>query len=256
MVETRIHQAQRKINMDEVENNVMEEVVPQETSHEDSQPQQKVVSPVDDTQERNWKALREKARRADELEQRLRLQEEMMAKIMHSSPKQIIEEPEEPDEDFIPKGKVKRVARKEVEPIEQRLKQAEEQIARQNHSLMMADLKRKYADFDEVVNTDSLALLEENDPELASAIIASNDPLKIAVQSYKYIKAMNINSKVPDSRRVKEVEKKLEQNAKTVQTPQAYDKRPMAQAYKITEEEKKSLYKEMMEYAGQVGFSY
>jgi hypothetical protein len=242
--------------MDEVENSVGQEVAPQETSHDEAQPQAKVAL-VEDQQERNWRALREKARRADELEQRLKMQEEMMSKLMTSQPQQrIVEEPEEPDEEFIPKGKVKRVAKKEVEPLERRLQQAEEQLARQKNALMMADLKSKYRDFDEIVNIDSLALFEEKEPELAAAILASKDPYNIAVQSYKYIKAMNLPSKVPESKRAKEVEKKLEQNAKTVQTPQAYDKRPMAQAYKITEQEKKALYEEMMQYAGQAGFSY
>ena len=60
---------------------------------------------------------------------------------------------------------------------------------------------------------------------------------------------MNLGDKVPSARRAKEVEKKLEQNAKTVQTPQAYDKRPMAQAFQMSKAEMANIYKEMMGYA-------
>jgi hypothetical protein len=60
---------------------------------------------------------------------------------------------------------------------------------------------------------------------------------------------MNLQAKVPDSRRSKEIDQKLEKNAKTVQSPLANDKRPMAQAFKLTEAEKSQLQDEMMRYA-------
>jgi len=88
------------------------------------------------------------------------------------------------------------------------------------------------------------------------AIAESKDPYKIALQSYKYIKATGLAHKVPASRRAKEVDKKIEQNAKTIQTPQAFDKRPMAQAFKQTEAEKSQTYNEMMHYANQAGGGY
>lgn len=73
----------------------------------------------------------------------------------------------------------------------------------------------------------------------------------MAIASYKYIKALNLVDKIPNSRRVKEVEKKLDRNGKTIQSPLAFDKRPMAQAFKSTQEDKNRLYEEMMGYASQ-----
>jgi hypothetical protein len=73
----------------------------------------------------------------------------------------------------------------------------------------------------------------------------------MAITSYKYIKALNLVDKVPNARRVREVEKKLDRNGKTIQSPMAFDKRPMAQAFKSTEADKNRLYEEMMGYASQ-----
>ena len=62
-----------------------------------------------------------------------------------------------------------------------------------------------------------------------------------------------------EKRHAKEVEKKIEKNEKTVQSPQAYNKRPMAQAFSMTnmsDGEKTKLYEEMMGYASQAGHGY
>ena len=45
-------------------------------------------------------------------------------------------------------------------------------------------------------------------------------------------------------------------NAKTVQTPQAYDKRPLAAAFQMTDAMKKELFREMNQYASMASFSY
>lgn len=212
---------------------------------------------ADDTQEKNFRALRESKK---ELERKLKTMEEYNERLMKmvnvpSLPVAQVEA-EDPDEDFIPKGKVKKVARKEVEPLEKKVQELEAQLNHQKQIAFFDNLKRRYSDFDDVVNTETIAILEEKDPELAQTIADLKDPYKIGVQTYKYIKAMNLSSKVDESRRNKEVDEKLAKNAKTMQTPQAFDKRPMAQAFKLTEEEKSSLYKEMMGYASQAGYGY
>ena len=71
----------------------------------------------------------------------------------------------------------------------------------------------------------------------------------MGLHSYKYIKALGLLDKVPDARHKKEVVQKLERNAKSVQSPTAYDKRPMAQAFVSTQADNKRLYEEMMGYA-------
>ena len=123
----------------------------------------------------------------------------------------------------------------------------------QEKSQFLDKLKREFSDFEEVVTPETLAILEETNPRLANLIAKSKDPYEIGLQSYEYIKALNLSDKAPQKRRAKEVEKKIEENAKTVQTPQAYDKRPLAQAFMLTDAMKSDLYKEMMQYASLAG---
>ncbi len=73
-------------------------------------------------------------------------------------------------------------------------------------------MRRQYPDFSDVVNPDTLALFEEQEPELAATIADSKDPYKMGIQSYKYIKALGLVSKAPEARHAKEVDKKLEKN--------------------------------------------
>jgi hypothetical protein len=84
---------------------------------------------------------------------------------------------------------------------------------------------------------------------LAATIADLKDPYKIGVQSYKYIKAMKISDSAKDVRREKELDKAIEKSEKAVTSPMAYDKRPIAQAFKLTDAMKKDLYREMHGYA-------
>lgn len=241
--------------MDEVLNSENPEVAPQVTENHD-QVAAKVETPVEDKQERNWREMR---RRQQELERDLAMQKEMNEKLMQMSlanqpaPKQEIDELDQlSDDEFLPKGKVKKLMQKERDSIKREALEEFERIQKQKEqSRFLDNLKSRFSDFDEVVNPETMALLEEKDPELAQTIVELKDPYKIGVQTYKYIKAMNLKEKLPEAKRAKEVEKKLEQNAKTVQSPQAYDKRPMAQAFKMTDSDYKDLYREMMGYAKQ-----
>ena len=246
--------------MDEYqEDSVSQEVATPEVQNHEVQAEAQV--PVDDKQEKNWREMR---RKQQQLENELRLQKDMNDKLMQMQlanqtlPKQEVDELDSlSDDEFLPKGKVKKLMQKERDSIKREaLEEFEKSQKQKEQSRFLENLKSRFSDFDDVVNPDTMALLEEKDPELAQTIVELKDPYKIGVQTYKYIKAMNLSAKVPDSRRSKEVDKKLEQNAKTVQTPQAYDKRPMAQAFKMTESDYKDLYKEMMGYASQASFSY
>lgn len=243
--------------MDELENSVISEVATPETQPESIQPVQKTQEET--IQQKNFKQLRE---RQQQLERDLEVQRQLNEKLMqmNQSPKSVeVDEFDSiSDDDFIPKGKVKNLVKKEAYKIAQEIAQQETQrmIKAQEQSQFMDRLRRQYSDFDDIVNPETLSLLEQQDPELASTIASTKDPYKIGIQSYKYIKALKLAEKAPEARRLKEADKKLEQNAKTVQTPQAYDKRPMAQAFKMTESEKNQIYNEMMGYASQAGFSY
>lgn len=239
--------------MDEVENSVNNEVATQETESQvsDQQTQQESAN-YESKQARNFAAMRQKQ---DALERELRLQREMNERLLQMT--QVQQKPQEPDElealsddEFIPKGKVKKLVQKEKESIKQEVINEFKAMQKQQVDSQFLDrLKRQFSDFEDVVNPETLNLLEKQDPELAETIVELKDPYKIGIQSYKYIKALGISEKAPAARRAKEVEKKLEKNEKTIQTPQAYEKRPLAQAFQMTEAEKKNLYKEMMGYA-------
>jgi hypothetical protein len=249
--------------MDEVqENNEVAQVVPvQQTENHEANIQQEQVKADEDRQERNWRAVRE---RQKELERELKMQREMNEKLLMLAsqaapkPQEVDEFDQIGDDEYISKGKVNSLVQKKASKIAEDIaqKKVEEALQKRDQLNFIDNLKRKYQDFNDVVNADTIALLEQHDPELAETIADLKDPYKMGVQSYKYIKALGLSEKVPEARRAKEVEKKLEKNAKTVQSPQAFEKRPMAQAFKMTDAEKTELYKEMMGYASQAGFSY
>jgi hypothetical protein len=158
------------------------------------------------------------------------------------------------DEEFIPLGKMKILAEKNSQKV---LKNAEELVRQevakalkqQEQSQFMDRLNRQYSDFSEVVNPETLSILEEKEPELALMIADMKDPYKIGVQSYKYIKAMGLSKTATENRREKEIDKAIEKSEKAIPSPMAYDKRPIAQAFKLTDAMKKDLYREMHGYA-------
>lgn len=242
--------------MDEVENNDVAQVVPVE-----EQVQKGVEKePEEIPQDKNWRELN---RAKKELERKTKMQEEFIEKLMQNQQqfqaapvKQEVDELDAiADDDHLLKGQSKKLVRKEVEPLQKRIDDLEAKLQKKTQFDRYESLKRKYSDFDEVVNSETMALLEEQEPELAQTIVDLKDPYKIGMQTYKYIKALNLSEKVPQARRSKEIDKKLENNKKTVESPQAFDKRPMAQAFKMTDAEKTKLYEEMMYYASQAGSS-
>lgn len=219
-----------------------------EENTQDSQPQAR-----EDANERNWRAMRQ---RHKEMEYELKQKNEMLERLlqMQQQPQhapQPIAEPEDPDDEFIPAGKVRGIAKKHVQPLEQKIQQLEAKIAQSEQEKRINHLRSRYPDFDDVVNVETLEIFEKTEPELANSIAQKKDPYEIGLQSYKYIKALNLAEQVPSARRKKEVDKKIAQNSKSVQSPMAYDKRPMAQAYKATQADSKRLYEEMMHYASQ-----
>lgn len=222
------------------------------TQDQQSIPDQQIQQPAQESyQERNWRAMREKER---QLEKDNRDKDELIRELIRKNQAPVVpEEPELPDDEYLNKGHVKRLAKKAVEPLEKELEELRNQLATQKQQNLFDSLRKKFSDFDEVVNPETLALFDEREPELAAQIVASKDPYAIGVQSYKFIKASGLLDSVPSRRRQKEADKMLEKNAKTMQSPQAYDKRPMAQAFRLTEEDKSKLYEEMMGFASMAG---
>jgi len=245
---------------EEIENSAEQEAAPLETEVNESieatqeAPAEEAVKKADDAQERNWAAMRQ---RQKEMEWQLKQKDEMLANFLQMQkgqapqPARGPEEAEIPDDDYPSAGGVKGIARKAVQPLEQKIQALEAKIAQQEQQKLVQSLRVQYPDFDDVVNVETLEILEKKEPELAQTIAELKDHYKMGIQSYKYIKALGLHTSLPESRRVKEVEKKLEKNAKSVASPMAYDKRPMAQAFKSTAADKKRLYEEMMSYASQ-----
>ena len=220
-------------------------------------------------QEKNFRALRKKSEQNDrenqELKQRLRTQEEFMKQLMQQQNAPRTQDiPEEADEfagmdptEYTNFGQTAKFVDKRLSKLEREIesraeKKYIEMEQKRESSRFRERLRGKYADFDDVVNSETIAILEEQEPELATTIADLKDPYKMGLQTYNLIKAMNLSSHVQDKKRSKEVTRKLEKNEKTVASPQAHSKRPMAQAYSIgtmDKQEKERVYNEMMGFA-------
>lgn len=248
--------------MDEVhENSEVAQVAPaQETENHVEQVQEQTKTAEESRQERNWTAFRQ---RQKELERELQSQRELNEKLMTLAT-QAAQKPEVDefdsigDDEYISKGKVTSLVHKKASKIAEEIAQrkVDEALRQREQAQFLDNLKRKYSDFDDVVNPDTIALLEQQEPELAQTIADLKDPYKMGIQSYKFIKSLGLAEKAPEARRAKEIDKKLAENKKTVPSPQAFDKRPMAAAFKLTDAEKTELYKEMMGFAAQAGSGY
>jgi hypothetical protein len=241
------------MNEAETENNVEVPVVPVLNAENNQESPRENETPVENKQNRHFKELR---RQKDELERKLKMQDEVLERLLKAQ--QAIPQVQEVDEfdqiddnEALQKGQTKRMIRKEAEKIAKEIVQHEVgQVKQQFENANFKNrLKAQFSDFDEIVNHDTLALLEEQEPELAVTISEMRDPYKMLFQSYKFIKKLGIDKEIPNSRHSKEVEKKLEKASKSVQSPQVYDKRPMAQAFRMTENMRKELADEMNYFA-------
>ena len=242
----------------ESQNSEIQEVATQVEGrgHETNESHQAAQEPVTN---QHLKAMRLKnAELERELKQLREAQMQMMQAQLAAQQPQRQAEPDEfdqiGDEEFIPLGKVKKLAEKSSQKVlkstEDLVERAvEKRLKKMQDDQFMDRLNRQYADFSEVVNPETLSILEEKEPELASTIADLKDPYKIGVQSYKYIKAMGLSKAAAESRREKEIDKAIAKQEKAVTSPMAYDKRPIAQAFQLTDAMKKELYREMHGYA-------
>lgn len=254
MVEGRLTAAKERI-MEEETQDSREEVATQgesddSTHTQEAQNLEKESQQREEQKERDWRAMRQ---RQKEMELSIKQKDEIIEKFLQvqkaPDPVPVVEEVQ--DEDYVPAGKVKGIAKREMQPLEKKIADLDAKLKQHEQEKLINNFKRKFPDFDDVVNIETLELLEKKEPELAATIAQLKDPYTMGLQSYKYIKAFGIAEELPNAKRVKEVDKKLEKNSKAVQTPQAYDKRPMAQAFKSTAADQKRLYEEMMFYASQ-----
>ncbi len=170
------------------ETSVVSEIATPETQNHEvvsEAPVQKAIEPEESRQDRNWKAARQKQK---DLERELQMQREINERLLQmtsqSQRQQEVVEVEDPDDEFIPKGKVKKIAQKQLEPVEKRLQDLEKKIETQKNLQFIDNLKRQYSDFDEIVNPETLSILEQQEPELAETISSIKDPYKFSLQCY------------------------------------------------------------------------
>jgi hypothetical protein len=230
---------------------------PEETQQDQPQNNTQYTQFRESRNDRNWRELR---KQKEEWEREARIQREINQRLLAQTAQQPQSDPETDileeiaNEEFVAGEKVARGLKKINQKFEKKLEEIESRYNQKHQSSLLNDLKREFPDFDDVVNPENLEILEETNPRLAAAIARSNDPYLIAIQSYEYLKAKGLSKS--SNGKVTEAEKRIEQNKKTVPSPHVFEKRPMAQAFQLTDEMKKELQREMYQYAGQVGMGY
>jgi hypothetical protein len=187
----------------------------------------------------------------------LQLQKSQGMQNQQQQPQEIDEFADIDPDDFPTYDKTQKLIEKRSRDIArreyQRLKEEDERNRYQER------LKAEYSDYNQVVTPEAIAFFDKNHPKLAQTIAKNPDPYEMGLQTYHYLKLMNIDGEKANQRHSREVKKKIEENEKSIQSPQAYDKRPIAQAYSLAnmdKEEKKRIYEEMMGFAGQASYGY
>ena len=238
--------------MDEVENQSSESVVAQpETEASHDEPQQL------ETQQEDKSWVNQLRRERNEFKRKADMQEELLRTLaanqaapqaQHAVEEDFIGDIEK--EEYVPGTKVAKGLKKLEAKFANQLQEIEKKYQQKAQNDAFADLKREMPDLEDVVNHETLDLVAKMNPRLRQTWVGKSD-YEIYVQAYPYIKHSGILEQIPGERRTKQVEKKIEQNKKTVQSPQVFDKRPIAQAFnsaRLSDEQKRSLYEEMMSY--------
>lgn len=241
---------------------VVQEAIPAAPKEEMGQPQaipsdQETLQQAlanDDPKDRQWKELR---RSRDEFERKSRMQEELLQRLMtQQMAPPTVPQPEEDviadltKDEYVSGEKVAKSLRKIEDKYEKKFAEMESKYKKNTVEDKYAKLQHKYSDFDDVVNLETIKTFAEKNPEIAETW-RNLDDYSIAIQAYPLIKSSGIVDDVKGIKRSKEVEKKLDENKKTVQSPQVFDKRPMAQAFdytKMSKSMKDELQSEMHRY--------
>ncbi len=199
-------------------------------------------------QQRNFKALRERALRLEQEKQDMARQ---LAAYQQQNQRQQ-EQPEQEDDlapdTLIEKRHLSRYDKK-ISELEQELKQYRDQSISMSAE---SQLKSKYSDFDAIVNKDNLEMLKLTYPELAQTIYSNPDLYTKGASAYTIIKQMGI---APGSQNVADKERADRNLAKprplaSVSAAQGNDsplQRANAFANGLTEDLKAQLRKEMIE---------
>lgn len=256
--------------MQEIEKEAVEQEIVQDVASpqvDATQDNGDVSSHEDLVENRSNRAFAELRIQKRDLERKAKMQEELLQQMINAQrmPQQQYVQPEEDvieqlaKQDYVAGQDVAKAFKKLKQEMKSEMDEVRKSHTSHQQNSLLNDVKREYADFDQVVNPETLDLIEETNPRLAASLAKTmkEDPYSFAIQSYEYIKSKGLSK--PASKRIVETEKKIEQNKKIVQSPQAFDKRPMAQAFdsdRLVEDQKKVLQREMYKYAQQAGMGY
>ena len=242
-------------------------------SHEStiSESQAETTQVASDQHDKHWirKVRRDRddaIRAKEDAERKAQIQEELIKQLMANQGGQTQQAGEEDilaeiqREEYVAGDKVARAIKRQQEEFDKKLAKFEKAQAQQAYSSQEAELRKSYPDIDDVVNRDTLDTLKETNPRLFQRVanLLKVDPIDGAAFAYETIVSAGLVDKAPETRRAKEVEKKLEQNKKTVQSPLASDKRPIAQAMSYPESRaaREALWNETLRYASLGGGGY
>jgi len=251
----------------------MDEVENQGVLHNESYAQEEIAAPQTESAQDQfspqaerqaipnhaWAAMR---RKNEELEKKASVQDELLRQLLKSqitaqpAPKAVDIIEELKSHEYVPGDKVAYGFKQLQEEFDRKLQQVESKYASIQDKSTLAEMRSEHRDFDEIVNSESLALLKETDPRRATALEHTSDPYVRWATTYDIIKARGLSDKASSSNRAKEVDKRLEQNKKVIQSPQAYEKRPMAKAFdysRLDDQTKEELRREMYGNAARVG---
>lgn len=249
--------------MDEVENQSSNEAVTQPETETQTQEVKTESSPAKESDDPHW--LKNLRKDRQELSRKNRMLEELLAQQMQQRAVPAPVTVQEDDlmesiqkEEYVPGEKVAKGFKHLEQKFAKQLQEVENKYKASAYQSQINELRREYTDLEDVVNPETLQIVKEKNPRLAQTW-AGLDDYTLYVQAYPYIKHSGIMEDVPGFKRAKEVDKKLEQNKKTVASPASYDKRPMAQAFdmnRLSDAQKKELQKEMYHFASLGGGSY
>ena len=214
----------------EAQEAIKEEVIPTETQEKDK--------------EFNFSQVRKQLKERDDYIINLKKEMDSLRSDFNKSTSPKEEEEELDDDDFITKKHLKKYAENIATEKYNKLKEQENQ---QNWKRAAREM---YADFDSVVSSDNLKRLEDEMPEIAKIISESKDNLKMASGAYKAIKTLLKESSI--EKEIKKNNEAMEKNKKDPIAVAAIDRRPIAQAARLTDKDYQELWKEMQHYASKV----
>lgn len=247
--------------MEEVSSQNSNEAVALHETEAAQEVQAEVQKPIEEKEDPHW--LKKLRKERQELSQKNRMLEDLLAQQMQAKPQAVSVQEEDfidqiQKEEYVPGEKVAKGFKHLEQKFAKRLAEVENKYKANAYQNQINELKRDYSDLEDVVNPDTLQIVKEKNPRLAQTWVGLDD-YTLYVQAYPYIKNSGILEDIPGFKRAKEVDKKLEQNKKTVPSPASFDKRPMAQAFdpnRLSKTQKDELLQEMSHFAGLGGGAY